>query len=44
MVFFRQLKRLKDAANEESEDIRELVREIVPTYTPKEFEEHESLS
>ncbi|MDE5818230.1 MAG: polysaccharide biosynthesis protein, partial [Lachnospiraceae bacterium] len=39
MVFFKQLKRLKDAANEESEDIRELVREIVPTYTPKEDEE-----
>ena len=39
MVFFGQLKRLKDAANEESEVIRELVREIVPTYTPKEDEE-----
>ncbi|MCM1537905.1 MAG: polysaccharide biosynthesis protein [bacterium] len=43
MVFFKQLKRLKDAANEESEDIRELVREIVPTFTPKEEEEHESV-
>lgn len=41
MVFFGQLKRLKDAANEESGDIRELVREIVPTYTPKEEHEHE---
>ncbi|MCM1103101.1 MAG: polysaccharide biosynthesis protein [Clostridium sp.] len=43
MVFFKQLKRLKDAANEESADIRELVREIVPTFTPKEEEEHESV-
>lgn len=41
MVFFKQLKRLKDAANEESEEIRELVREIVPTYVPKEGQEHE---
>ncbi|MBD5468224.1 MAG: polysaccharide biosynthesis protein [Lachnospiraceae bacterium] len=39
MVFFKQLKRLKDAANEESEEIRELVREIVPTYMPKEEDE-----
>ena len=30
--FFVQLKRLKDAATEESPAIRELVREIVPTY------------
>ena len=30
--FFVQLKRLKDAAIEESPAIRELVREIVPTY------------
>lgn len=43
MVFFKQLKRLKDAANEESGEIRELVREIVPTFTPKEEEEHESV-
>lgn len=35
MVFFGQLKRLKEAANEESDDIREIVREIVPTYTPQ---------
>ena len=31
-LFFVQLKQLKDAAYEEDPDIRELVREIVPTY------------
>lgn len=40
MVFFKQLKRLKEAANDESADIRELVREIVPTYTPQEGTEY----
>lgn len=40
MVFFKQLKRLKEAANDESGDIRELVREIVPTYTPQEGTEY----
>lgn len=32
-VFEEQLSRLKDAAVAESDDIREMVREIVPTYT-----------
>ncbi|MDD3206313.1 MAG: nucleoside-diphosphate sugar epimerase/dehydratase [Lachnospiraceae bacterium] len=33
--FFCHLKKLKDAAEEESEDIRLLIQGIVPTYVPK---------
>ncbi len=32
MKFFGQLKQLKEASKSEDEDIRELIREIVPTY------------
>ncbi len=34
--FFEQLERLKEASKNESSDIRELVKEIVPTYHPLE--------
>lgn len=34
--FFVQLKRLKTAVEDERTDVRELVKEIVPTYTPKQ--------
>jgi len=33
--FFCHLKKLKEAAEEESSDIRTLIQEIVPTYVPK---------
>lgn len=36
MEFFRQLKQLKEASKNESNDIRPLIREIVPTYHYKE--------
>lgn len=36
MTFFRQLRDLKSAANHEDARIKEIVREIVPTYNPKE--------
>lgn len=36
MTFFAQLKDLKTAANEEADRIKEIVREIVPTYQPQE--------
>lgn len=36
MTFFRQLRDLKSAANHEDARIKEVVREIVPTYNPKE--------
>ncbi|MBD5499941.1 MAG: polysaccharide biosynthesis protein [Lachnospiraceae bacterium] len=38
MKFFVQLKQLKEASNNESTDIREMIREIVPTYYYKETE------
>ena len=34
--FFVQLKQLKDAVENEADDIRGMIREIVPTYIPKE--------
>lgn len=34
--FLMQLENLKEYVEQEPEDIREYVREIVPTYTPKE--------
>ena len=34
--FFVQLKQLKDAVENEADDIRTMIQEIVPTYTPKE--------
>ena len=33
-VFFRQLKRLKEATVNEEVDVRQIVQEIVPTYIP----------
>ncbi len=36
MLFFRQLRDLKAAANSEESDIRAVVKDIVPTYNPKE--------
>lgn len=37
--FMQQLARLKEAANEDSDTIRRMVKEIVPTYQPKEGKE-----
>lgn len=37
MRFFGQLKRLKEASRDEGEDIRPLIREIVPTYHYEEM-------
>ncbi len=34
--FFVQLKQLKDAVENEADDIRAMIQEIVPTYVPKE--------
>lgn len=34
--FFVQLKQLKDAVENEADDIRSMIQEIVPTYVPKE--------
>ncbi len=34
--FFVQLKQLKDAVENEADDIRTMIQEIVPTYVPKE--------
>lgn len=34
--FFVQLKQLKTAVEDERTDVRELIKEIVPTYTPKQ--------
>jgi len=43
MTFFRQLRDLKQTANHEDARIKEVVREIVPTYIPKEaLEKHEN--
>ncbi len=36
MKFFAQLKQMKEESKNESADIRHLVKEIVPTYQPKE--------
>lgn len=36
MEFFRQLKKLKEASKNESNDIRPMIKEIVPTYHYKE--------
>lgn len=36
--FYRQLKNLKDAAEDESRDIKDMIKEIVPTYVIKENE------
>ena len=36
IAFFRQLNELKIAAENESDDIRSYVKEIVPTYKPPE--------
>ena len=36
MEFFRQLKELKEESKNESADIRQLIKEIVPTYQIKE--------
>lgn len=36
MTFFAQLRDLKTAANQETDRIKEIVREIVPTYQPQE--------
>ena len=35
MKFFAQLHELKEAVKEETQDVRGLVQEIVPTYNPK---------
>ena len=35
MKFFAQLHALKEAANNEAEDVRQRVQEIVPTYNPQ---------
>ena len=37
--FMQQLAQLKEAANEDSDTIRRMVKEIVPTYQPKEGKE-----
>ena len=37
--FMQQLARLKEAANEDSDKVRQMVKEIVPTYQPKEGKE-----
>ncbi len=34
---FENLERLKEASYSETEDIRSLIKEVVPTYHPKEF-------
>ncbi len=39
MIFFGQLKKLKEESKNESADIRHLIREIVPTYTFSEEQE-----
>ncbi|MGN1180609.1 MAG: polysaccharide biosynthesis protein [Suilimivivens sp.] len=39
--FFKQLKELKEASKNESDDIRAMIREIVPTYHYKEADEKE---
>lgn len=38
MRFFVQLKELKEASKNESADIREMIKEIVPTYHYKKTE------
>ena len=38
MRFFVQLKELKEASKSESADIREMIKEIVPTYNYKKDE------
>ena len=40
--FFVQLKGLKDAVEAEQEDIRELIKEIVPTYVPQNSQGQEA--
>ena len=35
-LFFRQLRNLEVASRDESNDIKGLIKEIVPTYNPKE--------
>ncbi len=40
-IFFCHLKKLKDATEEESEDTRAMIQDIVPTYVPKTLEEQE---
>ena len=35
-LFFRQLRNLEVASRDESKDIKGLIKEIVPTYNPKE--------
>ena len=37
--FMQQLERLKEAANEDSDKVRQMVKEIVPTYQMKKVEE-----
>ena len=37
--FMQQLERLKEAANEDSDKVRQMVKEIVPTYQMKEGKE-----
>lgn len=39
MAFFAQLKRLKEESKNESKDIRQLIKEIVPTYQIREEQE-----
>ena len=34
---FKDLERLKEASYSETDDIRSLIKEVVPTYHPKEF-------
>ena len=36
MTFFKQLKNLKEESKNESADIRQLIKEIVPTYQIKD--------
>lgn len=38
MEFFKQLKALKDATQSESDDVKEMIQEIVPTYVMKQKE------
>ena len=35
--FFTQLKALKEATTAEEDDVRKMVQEIVPTYTPQNY-------